>query len=207
VRKAILTLIMSGLALAGFAGEAQASPVTTYCPGTPALTDREFSVTVDVSNPLTEAPICRWSAPGNIGGNDDYINDTLDGTNFWTTLDKSDDVITGLFPLAMTVTGGGTLGGTFEFDSNLWDLYSRIIIAFKSGEGQLNPDWAAFELRGGVTEGDWAITSGNQSLSHVSLYGADFRAVQQQVPVPEPASLALLGLGLAVGARRLRKRN
>ena len=203
MRKSIFVLIMFGFVFTGMAGDAQASPFVTICPDTPVEEglDREFQITIDA----TQAATCLKSGLGNLSGNGDTINQ-LNGGYYWETLDKSDDLNPGGEydpPAFLTFTGSNTLGGTFSFDESLWDTYERIVIAFKSGEGVLDPEWAAFELPFGISEGDWAILTGQQSLSHANLYGYD--GVVQTAP--EPASLALLGLGLAAGARRLRRKN
>ena len=70
-----------------------------------------------------------------------------------------------------------------------WSTYGTILLAFKSGEGQLDPDWAVFKLAAGTLTGNWSI-SGDQSLSHANLYGGDAAS-----PVPEPTSMLLLGTG------------
>jgi hypothetical protein len=164
------------------ASVANAVPVSVMCPGTPATTDREFTVTTDPGS-----AVCLASAPGNLNGNADAIN-----ALGYITLDKSDDLITGALPQSLTATPPTSgLSGTFSFSA---PGYTNFVIAFKSGQGQLDPDWAAFTLPNGVTSGTWAI-SGAQALSHVNLYG-------QVVPVPAAAWLFGSALGLAGLMRR-----
>jgi hypothetical protein len=144
---------------------------------------------------------------GNINGNNDYINDTLNGLNFWTTLDASDNSTTGTVPFknALTITVIDPGSGTFDIDPAVWGSYGRVIIALKSGGGGLTPDWAAFELPNGVTTGGWAIS--DQGFSHALLYGTGVPEKQLEgTAVPEPMSLALLGAGLTFGARSLRRK-
>ncbi len=163
------------------AGGVYAAPVSVMCPGTASTADREFTIT---TNP--GSAVCLASAPGNLNGNGDAIN--LLG---YLTLDKSDDLVSGVLPQSLTATPPTSgLSGTFSFNA---PGYTNFVIAFKSGQGQLNPDWAAFTLPNGVTSGTWAI-SGQQALSHVNLYA-------QVIPVPAAAWLfasafGLLGLAL-----------
>lgn len=196
LRKSLIVAIaLFGLTAA--APRAEAAPVT--CPMNPLPSERVFTLS-------TPGAVCAASGVGNLSGNNDYINDVLNGVDFWTTIDKSDDAVTGTFPSALTITGGGALAGTFSFSSQLWSTYDRLIIALKSGQGQLDPDWGAFELPTNVTSGSWTI-SGQQGLSHINLYG-HVGVTKQDIPpptVPEPTTLVLFGSSLALAARRLRR--
>ena len=181
------------------AGSGRADASTINCPGTLATGDREFQLTT------TGTAVCRAWGDGNLNGSNDFVNDTLDGTNFWTTIDKSDDDNLPPSLTAITVGGLKTTGpNDFSFDSSLWFTYGRIIIGLKTGTADLNPDWAAFELPTGVTSGTWEILAGEQTLAHVLLYGAGTGTTF--LATPEPASMLLLGTGLAAAAARLRRR-
>lgn len=170
---------------------AHAAPVN--CPGTAATTDREF--TIDT----TPSATCLASAAGNLNGSGDAIN-----ALGWTTLDKSDDNTTGgIWEGALTLTPPTSgLSGTFTIDANVWNFFGEIVLALKSGEGQLNPDWAAFTIPFGVTSGSWAV-SGQQELSHGNLYGRG----TPDIPIPEPGTMMLVGAGLAGIAARRRRRS
>ena len=136
-----------------------AHAVAVNCPGTAVTTDREFTLTTDV------ASICLASGTSNINGNGDPINNIAPG---YLTLDKSDDGLVYLGTLdELTVTGIGTTSGMWSFVAP--DGFSSFVLALKSGEGQLNPDWAASQLADGTTSGSWSV-SGSQNLSHMNLY-------------------------------------
>ena len=191
MKKFLQAAALTALVAAGFGGSTVASAATVNCPGTVVVTDREF--TLDTS----PASTCLATGVGNISGSNDAIN--LLG---YVTLDKSDDATTGLFPLAMSIVGSGTTSGTFSISGIIG--FSSLVIAFKSGEGQLDPDWAAFKLAAGVLSGTWSI-SGRQSLSHVNLYGIKDKITIDPVPVPAGIILMLSGLAGLAGLARMRK--
>lgn len=190
--KNLLTLSAIASALMLSLGHAQANTVTSNqpaCLGNPI--DRIFSVTA------TTVVQCLLKGTGNIGGNGDAINQLG-----WTTLDKSDgvgDLLEGTLtgnPVGL-VTGSS---GTFNIAASVYSSYSRIVIAFKSGSN-IDPVWAAFELAANTLTGDWSISQ--NALSHANIYG--IRNGTPPIGTPEPATLALVGLGL-LGAAALRRR-
>ena len=134
--------------------------------------------------------MCLTFGAGNVNGNGDAINQMG-----YVTLDKSDDMSSGTLPQSLTATPATSgLSGTFSINA---PGYGDFIIAFKSGSGQLDPDWAAFTLPAGVTTGSWAIGA-QQALSHVNLYG-------RVVPVPASAWLFGQALGLLGLMRRTQR--
>ena len=177
-----------------------ASAATVSCPGTAATTDREFSVTT------APGSTCFATGVGNINGNPN--NDPLYPlllTAFGAghvLIDKSDDAKSGLKPNALVGPLVSGLSGSWSFalpSAGAGFSWTNVILAFKSGRGQFDPDWAAFVIPNSVTSGTWAISQ-NQALSHVNLYA-------QRVPVPIPVPAAgLLLLGALGGLAALRRR-
>jgi len=194
------TSLATAIFIAGLSTALPAAAATVSCPGTVSTTDREFTLTT------TLAATCLATGTGNINGNNDAINQLG-----YVTLDKSDDNNTYAGTAnELLITGSGTTSGTFSFVAPVG--FQNFVIAFKSGQVQLDPDWAAFLLSAGTTSGSWSI-SGNQSLSHANLYA---QACPQGVcqpnpgpsPVPLPAPFLLFGaaLGGLAGFRWLKNR-
>ena len=189
---AAIAVMVAGAALVPATADAA---VMISCPGTPANTDREFTLTT--GTPAT----CLGFGNGNINGNGDAINDWG-----YLTLDKSDNNSTGALDGALTITGSGSTGGTFSILPSVLGSYSDLVIAFKSGAGNLNPDWAAFLLPTSGLNGTWSI-SDQQSLSHAILYGKLGSGTGGgKETVPEPASIALFGLAALAAGHRMRRR-
>jgi hypothetical protein len=79
--------------------------------------------------------------------------------------------------------------------------YANYAIGIKDGS---EPFWAVF-LLDSTKSGVLSMTGGG--FSHFVLYAAGFNSTNQNLdPVPEPASLLLLGSGLAFAGKRLRNR-
>lgn len=173
-----------------------ANAATVNCPGTVAdNTDREFSLTTDV------ASTCLAYGPDNINGNNDVIN-----ALGYLTLDKSDDTTSGLLaPSTLTVITGSLVEGLSGSFSISAPGFIDLVLAFKTGTGDLDPDWAAFLLAPGTTIVSWFI-SGQQELSHIVLYGkVDPNSNNPVVPLPAGILLLISALGGLGFLSRFRK--
>ena len=182
LRAAVLAAVMFG---------SSAFAATVSCPGTDATTDREFGLTTAV------AAICLPSVDPatSMGTATKSTTSTFDGATF-LTVDKSDtdDTFVGVDG-EITITGDPNSG---HFTLALPAGYKNFILALKSGSGQLDPDWVAFLLAPGTTEGDWTISS--QGFSHAILYAQLSTENEKVSENPIPGALWLFGTVIAGGA-------
>jgi hypothetical protein len=201
----IASLVL-GLVIAS-AASALAAPVTVSCPGVidPPAT-RQFTLTTDPGTAL-----CFDWGTGNLSGNPGGGNPDpfLTAHPEFSTFDKSDDAITGLFEGALTIDNS-TTGGPWSIDRTGMGNQA-LVIAFKINDAQgIFPSWAAFLLPGGIDSADWTAT-GRQGLSHAIVYGRQCQSTTEpgcgeKRRIPEPTMLGLLGVGLLATAHRLRRR-
>ena len=188
---------MTGLVVA--ASEASAGSLT--CPGTASTSDREHTLTLPGAS--TPTGCTTGSGPNDINGS--AAQDVFVQAG-WTFLDKdqNSDTGTGAIPeSSFTVTGVGASTAHFDIASSVWSTFTEIAVGFKVGNTA--PTWAVFNLPYLTLSGDWSTlpTSNGGGLSHVTVYG---KRGTPPPSVPEPASLLLLGSGLAATAAKLRRR-
>ena len=149
-----------------------------------------------VDNSIVSA--CLDAGVGNLTGNpmnDLFINGA--GEDY-------DSIGLGGFTQDPQVPGVST--GTFAFDAALWGTYSDIAVGFKFGTGNQPDEWFVYSLKTLLASGDYDWTFVNVfgrggGLSHVNFYG-----ILDSRQVPEPDTLALLGLAMIVASCFRRQR-
>jgi hypothetical protein len=176
-------------------GTLPAESATVSCPNTPTTTDREFTLTTD---PVAATCLAFGSGSNELNANSHDVM-VLAG---WTVIDKDPDA-TFANESWFSVTGLNSTSGMFSVDPMAWSTYNQLAIGFKVGGGQVDPVWAVFQLPLLETSGSWSnLPVQGGGLSHANLYG---RGTPTITAVPEPATLLLLGAGLAAGVRRRRR--
>lgn len=184
------------------------------CPN-PLAGDQTRSYTVD------PAIDCVWGTGKILNGgvDDDFLlgNGTNDpayllptaygpsdpfGRNFglqWTFIGSTEDLNGSISGFEYKLATGDR-SGTWKVNASQLPAYSRFALGIKDGG---DPKWAVFLLDNSELAGLMSMGSTDNkdsgSFSHFVLYGV------QSVPVPEPASLLLLGTGL-LSAGFFRKR-
>lgn len=185
--------VLCAVALALGVGSGHANTITSdaCAPGV-----RDFTVS---ANTVVD---CLAVGAGTITGINDAFQQARPG---WVFVDASNNVAgahDGWLSGSSNLTSG--LSGSFSINAAAYGAYDRIAVGLRSGAGQLDPDWAVFELADNTLTATWSI-SRQQQLTHAVLYGF---GVAPTSAVPEPGMLALVGLGLAslTALRRRRPR-
>lgn len=192
MRKAMT--IAAAAAILGWTGVAQAGPVCT----------------ASVAAKVATTSGCELGSTNNDFLNPLQVNlDSMFSFTDWSFAQKDDD-LDGVNQTSIDVglsLLGGTLSGTWSIN-DIWSQFSDVMLVFKGGAGNTNPDtYVGYLLASGSTSGTYIspFVNGNngnlKNISHVSIYVRG-----KGMMVPEPGTLTLLGLGLvAMGFARRRK--
>ncbi|MEQ8205928.1 MAG: PEP-CTERM sorting domain-containing protein [Woeseia sp.] len=186
--KTKLFITLSGLVMAFAGNVSQATPITC---GNSARTAT-----------LDSAESCVTSADTGSTRNNPNASDI--GAAFplepWTALgDIPVNITSGRF-------GANSVDLDWNLDSDIWSEWGELVVSIHVGRGQSNLSWFAWLITPFNTSGTLSydrLSGGGGGFSNIKLWGRGEPTMSQ---VPEPASLFLLGLGLAgIGVARRKK--
>lgn len=137
--------------------------------------------------------------------------DAIFGFSDWIFAEKAFESETSV-PIGLTITGD-TISGTWSID-DIWTTLgiTDLMFVFKGGSEHIPPEYVAYKIETGAVTGSYLTPFKHHmkdkpaEISHISVY---YRVGTPPPPpgdVPEPGSLALLGIGVAAVGARLRKR-
>lgn len=161
---------------------------------------------------VNPAALCTTTGLGNLG--DGAITSTLGSGSVMINRDAANSN-----GGALNITGVGQSSGGWSLTSSLWTTYSSLYLYFHFGNGNptdptFNPDWFIVQLTSGATSGTWSVNPTQLTLSNIAVVGfpgsSSTSSGTTSGNVPEPASTAMVGLGLGLlglgfAARRRRK--
>jgi hypothetical protein len=162
------------------------------CPGLDQNPDRQMT--------LGSADDCEYGA-----GNPDAATVSGYFGGVWTkegelTSNGTDDLLT----ISGASFGDIPTSGLWQIAASFWNTYAQAVITVHIGQGGGDPDHWAFLITPNEISGSWSLTklSGNGGgLSNFKLWGSG----EPTTDVPEPGTLALLGLGI-LGLGLVRRR-
>ena len=195
--------------LAAVFASAGAQAATVYCPGTTAW---QSTSTAPSSGRYIE--VTNGAFPGKcfyqVGNLQDADYPTVAGafgispTSSFQLLDKNGTA--GSAQGSLTPIAGGIKSGTWNLTSNLWAGYSSLYLGFHFGGGGGVLDSFVVQLDQGMMNGNWRFLANAgekiNGLSNYYLFGVS-NGTPPGGRIPEPGSLALVGLALlAAGVAR-----
>jgi hypothetical protein len=131
--------------------------------------------------------------------NNDNLNPTLTvndegffGFNDWVYLQKDEEgTVSTDIDFGLTVTPANSWPdnmGSWEFLTNLWNVYSDAMIVIKNGNNN-GTFFSGYLIANNISSGTW--DTGDKDISHLSLYA---RGSATSVPEPEAITLLIVGL-------------
>ena len=209
---------LAALLVAGLANVASAAPI--YVAGNECPTDANVPAGNDGRQYTVDVALrCVYDRDstqitGSDADADAYLNTAAAALAGWHELADPTDDWEGIGQengedqdiLGFTFTG--STSGTFTISGALATTYDQFAIGIKDGG---DPRWAIFMLPVDTLTGDWAFLSNQGSLSHFALFGRVVECANEpcdppDIVTPEPASLMLLGSGIAALASRMRRK-